>query len=115
MRCVGWLIVLGAACSGPPATDAEVCRDVIRRLCVSRCPEADSKLGLAPADDCAPLLTARSGCGSDSFMFQNRASFLSCRIPIIRSSDAIDAVPPCEDVDDMFRGCPTMVQFFGGP
>src|SRR4051812_23951498 len=61
-----------AACSGPPASDAEVCRDVIRRLCVSRCPDADAKLGITPTDDCTALLTARSFCGSDDFKFSDR-------------------------------------------
>ncbi len=109
------LLVLACACQGPPATDAEVCRDVVRRLCNSRCPVADAKLGLTADSDCTGQLTTRSGCDSDDFRFENRANFLSCRLPLIRTGDHIDQAPSCDDVDDMFRGCPSMAKFYGGP
>lgn len=103
-----------AACSGPPASDAALCRDVITRLCAARCPDADLKLKLTGASDCVATLTGRTGCSDDGFMFQSRSAFVSCRLPIVRASDAVTAVPDCDDVDDMFRLCPSMVDFFNG-
>jgi len=118
MRVVA-LLVLACACQGPLASDAEVCRDVVRRLCSSRCAVADAKLGLTMNSDCNMQLTTAAGCEVDSFTFEgagtNRNDFLSCRLPIIRTGDHIDQVPACEDVEDMFRGCPSMAQFYGGP
>jgi hypothetical protein len=116
MRAVPLLgLVLWTSCYGPPASDAAVCRDVITRLCVSRCPAADQRLGLNPMSDCTAQLTTASGCIDDNFKFENRDAFLSCRLPLIRAGDDVAAIPDCNDVDDMFRGCPTMAQFFGGP
>ncbi|MBL8952695.1 MAG: hypothetical protein JNK82_18085 [Myxococcaceae bacterium] len=113
MRVVAVLLVL-TACEGAEATDAEVCRDVVRRLCSSRCEAADAKLGLTIDSNCTAQLTAASGCGSDDFKFESRSAFLSCRLPIIRAGDNVDQVPSCDDVDDMLRGCPSLVQFYGG-
>ena len=63
---------------------------------------------------CSAQLTTASGCTDESFMFVDRDAFLSCRLPIIRAGDDVSTVPDCNDVDDMFRGCPSMAKFFGG-
>ena len=116
MRAVAVLgLVFACACSGPPASDVEVCRDVIGRICRARCPSVDARLGLTVNSDCTARLTTASTCITDDFRFENRDAFLSCRLPIIRSSDHVEATPPCTDVDEMFLGCPSLVQFFGGP
>ena len=58
--------VLGllVACSGPPATDAVVCRDMAHRLCGSQCGTAYNQLAVAATSSIAEfdaLLNMRTG------------------------------------------------------
>lgn len=116
MRAVRWLglLLAGGACSGPPASDAALCRDVAHRICISGCGTAYNLLGLVPdANTCDAELLARTRCDDETFMFESRANFLSCRLPIIRSGDDRESRPSCDEVDDMFRTCPSMLAFYG--
>lgn len=115
MRGLAAVLAVGvSACAGPPASDAEVCRDVIARLCaMPRCAEVDV-LKVPTNADCTATLTSRTGCIDDAFEFQNRSAFLSCRLPLIRNGLEIGTAPSCLDVDETFRNCPSMVTFFGG-
>ena len=110
------LVGMLLACSGPPASDAALCRDVARRICISECGNAFNSLGLQLVTDCEGELQRRTRCDTDDFVFADhgvdRSAFLSCRLPILRAGDHVDQRPDCMDVDDMFRGCPTMQQFY---
>jgi hypothetical protein len=109
-------VVLFAGCAGPPASDAALCRDVIHRLCLT--PVCDSVTAkLKPTGDCETTLTARTPCGDESFMLTgtlDRATFLDCRLPLIRTGDGIDQPPDCLNVDEMFTACPAIIQLLGG-
>jgi hypothetical protein len=114
-RLLAAVVCAAVGCSGPPASDAELCRDVIHRLCQPpRCSDVDMKLGLAAGADCEAVLLQRTGCGDDAFALPNRANFLSCRLPLIRAGDNVETHPDCLDVDEVFRNCPSMVTFIGG-
>jgi hypothetical protein len=109
------LLVL-ASCVGPPAPDAEICRDVITRFCAEpQCPTAQTRLNL-PAIDCAATLEARTGCNDAAFTFTSptRDQVLTCRLPLVRESANRDAHPSCEYVDETIRNCPDLVLFLGG-
>ena len=119
MRPLAWSMAvwlwLMSGCSGPAASDAAVCRDVIHRLCISECGEAYNQLGLSKLESCEPTLLQRTRCGDENFMFEQRDIFLSCRLPLLRAGDGVNSKSDCSDVDDFFRACPSMVQFLGGP
>jgi hypothetical protein len=113
------VVVLGllVACSGPPATDAVVCRDIAHRLCVSQCGTAYNQLNVALTSsvaDCDALLNGRTGCNDEGFMFANRAHALSCRTPLLRNGDDVETAPTCEDIDEVFRLCPEVLSFYKG-
>jgi hypothetical protein len=104
-----------AGCVGPLATDAELCRDVVVRLChVPVCDLAVSRLGV-DASTCEEVLLARTGCGADEFAFSapSRDRVLYCRTPLVEESDARLAAPSCENVADAL-GCPDLVSFLKG-
>jgi hypothetical protein len=112
MRAVA-VLALAIACSGPPASDAALCRDVAHRICISGCTMAYDQLAVASdATACESTLLARTGCSDESFKFQSRDNFLSCRAPILRAGDDVETIPDCSDVDDMFRGCPAVLSFY---
>ena len=100
------------ACSGPPASDAALCRDVAHRICISQCGNAYNSLGLQGVADCDGELQRRTRCDTEDFMFADRGNFLSCRLPILRAGDNVEQAADCNDVDDMFRGCPSMLTFY---
>ncbi len=108
-------LLLGS-CSGPPASDAALCRDVINRLCAAPiCAEVTSEIPIIA--DCGTELTTRTGCATEAFMFKaplDRDTFLTCRVPIIRNGDNITDLPNCDDVADAFTECPLLVSFLGG-
>jgi hypothetical protein len=110
------VVLLAGCASGPAASDAALCRDVIHRLCITPvCASVTMKL--APTGDCETTLTARTPCGSESFMFSgtlDRATFLDCRLPLLRNGDNVNQPPDCLDVDEMFTNCPAVVQLLGG-
>lgn len=100
------------ACQGPPADDAAVCRDVVRRVCAEPlCETMQQRLGIGR--DCISALTTRAGCDEDGFAWgeNNRPSrdrVLECRLPLIRSGDSVDNSPSCTDIDEMFDRCNDM-------
>lgn len=110
------LVGLLLACSGPPASDGALCRDVAHRICISECGNAYNSLGLQNAANCDAVLQQRTGCTDDTYSFEgrgiDRSSFLSCRLPILRAGDDVEQRPDCADVDDMFRGCPQLLQYY---
>lgn len=113
------LLLLAAAlcaCSGPPAPDAALCRDVVSRLCLGPiCSAVDVKL--APQDSCAADLTARAGCDDDELTLAaplDRNRFLECRIPLLRNGTSQLAHPGCDNVAEALGACPDLVRFFGG-
>ena len=106
------------SCVGPPAPDAELCRDVIARLCAQpACTTAITRLNL-PAENCETELETRTGCGATDFAFTSsnmtRAEVLTCRLPLVRESNERSAHPSCEFVDETIRNCPNLVVFLGG-
>ena len=106
-----WLV----SCSGPPAGDGAVCRDVIHRLCNQpRCAQVEAALGVT--DNCEPITLDRTGCTTDDFGFStpSRDHFLSCRIPLLRNGTWVEAIPDCNDVTDFLTGCPDVVNFLKG-
>ncbi|MBK7862052.1 MAG: hypothetical protein IPJ65_26215 [Archangiaceae bacterium] len=111
-RVLAVAIALGAGCVGPPASDAAICRDVAHRMCISECGTVYNQLGLTSVTTCDQILNARTGCNDEGFTFVSRDNFLSCRLPILRAGEDVETVPSCEDVDDMFRGCPSMLTFY---
>ena len=114
--------LLLAACSGPPAPDAVLCRDVIHRLCFgpvcgvvsTQLGVTSSQLGVTP--ECETKLLANTGCASDEFAFTTptRAHFLSCRGPLVQVSASTEVPPLCDSVGEMFSNCPDVVHFLGG-
>jgi len=100
-----------AACVGPPASDAALCRDVAHRICNSDCALQRNQIS-APSKDCEATLNARTGCDDENFMFDSRYNFISCRAPLVRAGDDVDVPPNCEDIDDMYRACPSTVAFY---
>jgi hypothetical protein len=115
VRSVLPLVVLLSACVGPPAADAELCRDLITRLCLGpRCALVDSQLVVD--DTCEPTLLERTGCGADDFAFvaPSRPRVLECRLPLIRVSVSHGVQPGCDNVAETFANCPELVSFLGG-
>lgn len=107
---------LAAGCSGPPAPDAVLCRDVITRLCLGPvCTSAQAALQV-PDAGCETELLARTGCGSDEFGFTtpDRARVLDCRKPLVRASTSTYVKAACPDVDEFFANCPDMATFLNG-
>jgi len=107
------LVALAAACTGPPAPDAAVCEDFIHRICIAPiCDTVNSTLN--PGADCEQDLLARTGCSNPDFQFTtpDRARFLSCRLPLLRSGSSRDSAPNCDDVQDIFNNCGDLVIFF---
>lgn len=108
--------LLLTACVGPPAPDAELCRDVIGRLCAARtCSTVEARL-TPPEVGCELELERRSGCDDPSFQFTSpsRERVLECRLPLVRESDNRAATPSCEFVDESLRVCPDLVSLLGG-
>ena len=107
------MALLTCACVGPAASDAEVCRDTIARLCA---PEVCAAVApLVPAQQpCEAALTAQSGCNDDAFAFTqpSREGFLKCRLPLLRASVKTAAHPNCEDVNESFDRCPDFRRVF---
>src|SRR5262245_45438553 len=100
-RLFGAIAAIAAACSGPPAPDAAICRDVIHRLCrPARCAEVTATLEVG--DTCEFALLARTGCQSDDFAFPDalpRERVLECRLALLRRGLDPEQHPGCEDVD----------------
>ena len=116
VRAAAFACLFLLSCVGPPAPDAELCRDVIARLCAQPyCVTATTRLGL-PAEGCEAELEARTGCNTADFAFTSpsRAEVLSCRLPLVRESDLRSAHPSCEFVDETLRNCSDLVVFLGG-
>lgn len=110
------LPMLLTACVGPPAPDAELCRDVIARLCGARvCSTVQARL-TPPDTGCEQELERRSGCDDAAFEFTSptRARVLECRLPLVRESDDRAAIPSCDFVDESLRVCPDLVSLLGG-
>jgi len=107
---------IAPGCSGPPAPDAAICRDVIHRLCLPvRCPVVTATF--AVGDPCELDLRARSGCGQDDFTFQEpltRDRVLECRLVLLRAGLEMQQHPDCEDVAEMIEQCPDVTAFLGG-
>lgn len=110
------LLLTLSACAGPPASDAEVCRDVIHRLCLGPvCETAATKLQLADAG-CEATLVSRTGCANDQFSFETptRTRVLECRVPLVRESTSREVKASCDLVAESFNNCPELVRFLGG-
>lgn len=117
MRSLVPLVVFLSACVGPPAPDAELCRDLAERLCAPpRCASATLQLNL-PTDDCVNTVVVRAGCADPAFAFTtpDRLRVLDCRLPLVRETDVRNAAPRCEYVDEMMRNCPDLSSFLRGP
>ncbi|MBX7102371.1 MAG: hypothetical protein K1X89_31935 [Myxococcaceae bacterium] len=115
MRFAPMVALCLTACTGPAVTDAELCRDVIRRLCAApRCAEVDAAFGVG--DTCEATLLTRSGCAAETFSFAtpDRNRVLSCRLPLIRQGDRLDAHPACIDVLETLDRCPDLTKALGG-
>jgi hypothetical protein len=111
-----WLTgMLGAAiaagCSGPPAPDGEICKDVIHRLCLPElCPAAVVALGVGA--NCEADLLARTRCYADDYAFPEslgRERVLDCRRPLLREGLELERHPACQDVADVMDFCPDVV------
>jgi hypothetical protein len=115
------LLVLGPlaclfACSGPPAPDADLCQDVVTRLCQARsCAGVNEQLALG-TQDCQGTLLQRTGCGAEDFTFSepSRERFISCRQPLVKRSTDLGKAPTCEEVSTVVRDCPDVIDFLGG-
>ena len=105
------------ACSGPPAPDSALCQDVIHRMCLARtCGDLNELLALGNSD-CQSTLEARTGCGEGDFTFTapSRERVLHCRLPLVRQSTDPDKAPACEDVAEVVKDCPDLINFLKGP
>lgn len=115
-------LLLGASCvfsllgcSGPPAPDVALCRDVIHRLCIApMCQVVKDRF--ASEENCEPELLAKTGCESDDFQFvePSRERFLQCRNILVQSGIEPETAPACGDVEQMLNQCGEMVTFLGG-
>ena len=116
---LGSLLCLAiAACQGPPADDAAICKDVVNRLCAQPLCEV-VKQELKVGSDCIDDLNARASCDADGFAFgeagrPTRDRMLECRLPLIRTSAAVTSAPRCEEVEESFLRCPDLPRFFDG-
>ena len=109
-------LLLSLSCMGPPAPDAELCRDVIARFCAEpTCPTAQTRLVL-PVMGCATELETRTGCNAPEFVFTSptRTQVLACRLPLVRDDAQRSAHPSCDSVDETIRNCSDLVVFLGG-
>lgn len=116
VRAAAFATVMLLSCVGPPAPDAEICRDVIARFCAEPvCVTAATRLKL-PVENCAVELETRTGCNATDFAFTSptRDQVLTCRLPLVRESDQRSAHPSCDYVDETIRNCPDLVVFLGG-
>jgi len=111
-----WLVgmsiaAIAAGCSGPPAPDAEVCKDLVHRLCApAPCFVAINALNLGT--NCEADLLARTRCDDPDFTFPDppgRDRVLECRRPLLREGLELDRHPSCVDVQDMLDFCPDVV------
>lgn len=110
-----FLVFLFAGCVGPAASDAELCRDVITRLCHEPlCDEAQRSLSV-DAGVCEEKLLARTGCGADEFSFStpSRERVLECRTPMALESSSRSAKPTCGAVFELLR-CLDLLAFLRG-
>jgi hypothetical protein len=109
------LLLLSLSCAGPAADDADVCQDLVSRLCAQPVCESVTQT-LVPGESCSEELLRRTGCGSVDFQFStpSRARFLECRAPLLRLSDRTDVHPACEDVTEALSACPDLVAFLRG-
>ncbi len=102
-------------CSGPEASDAVLCQDVIQRLCAGpRCGVVEERLGVK--DDCDGTLVARARCAPDDFVFTtpSRDRWLECRAPLVRQGTLRTAVPGCDNVSEVLSSCPDVEAFLKG-
>ncbi len=112
-RLLAGLTLLGLSCAGPPASDAAVCQDWVKRVCTApRCEGVSVVLGVG--DDCEETLLARSGCGADDFAFTAvpRERFLSCRLALLRGGRDAPSRPDCLDLAESFDRCPDVLSMF---
>lgn len=104
------------ACAGPSAPDAALCQDVVSRVCLARsCPGLNEQLSLGN-NDCEPTLLSRTGCEAEDFAFTEpgRERVISCRLPLVKRSTDPNRAPTCEEVGELVRDCPDVVDFLGG-
>jgi hypothetical protein len=109
-------LLLLSACFGPAAPDADLCVDLLTRLCLSPiCPDAARVLAVE-ASTCVQTLSTRTGCSQASFTFNtpSRQRVLDCRVPLVKTSTLRTANPACEDVSTMLNDCPDLVSFLNG-
>ncbi len=113
MRWLPLIFLFALACSGPEASDAAVCRDYVHRICKPDLCDAVAPL-VTSADTCETQMLNKSGCGDDNFKFTDpdRATFLSCRLPIVRAGDNVEQHPNCDDVAESFDHCPNVLAMF---
>ncbi len=108
-------VLLLASCVGPAASDADLCLDVITRLCHAPvCDETLSRLSV-DAGVCEETLLARTGCGAAEFAFSSpsRDRVLECRTPMALESSSRFAKPTCEAVTEVLT-CLDVVAFLKG-
>jgi hypothetical protein len=109
-------LILFSGCLGPPAPDADLCVDLVTRLCLSPiCPDALRVLNVTEGS-CVQTLSTRTGCTQASFTFNtpSRQRFLDCRAPLVKTTGLRTANPACEDVSTMLNDCPDLVSFLNG-
>lgn len=103
-----------AGCSGPPAPDVLVCRDVIHRLCLEPlCGQVTFRLGVGGS--CESALEQRTGCAADDFAFTAppRERVLECRLPLLRAGIDPERHPDCADVGETLDLCTDVAQWLG--
>jgi hypothetical protein len=106
------------ACSGPPAPDADLCQDVVSRICLARsCAGVGEQLALGNNQDCRTTLLQRTGCEAEEFTFSapSRERILSCRQPLVKRSTDPGKAPTCEEVSTVVRDCPDVIDFLKEP
>lgn len=104
------------ACNGPAAPDAALCQDVITRMCLARtCTGVNEQLALG-SSDCHSTLLEHTGCGAEDYAFSepSRERILSCRLPLVRQSTDPNRVPACEDVAQVLKDCPDVINYLRG-
>lgn len=109
------VFILTAGCSGPPAPDVALCRDVVHRLCLAPVCQL-VKDRFSPGDACEDTLLARTGCAADDFEFgtPSRERFIQCRNILVQSGAEPEKAPACEDVERMLNECGEVVRFLEG-
>lgn len=103
-----------AACVGPPAPDAAICRDLVHRICLP--PRCSSMAVLNAETNCEQTLLLRTGCDSDDFTFTApaRDRVLECRIGLLHAGKEPETHPDCLDVDQLLLECPDVTRFLQG-